>query len=139
MSEAANRKTAAQNTGAYSYRLGAIFYVLWGVWHLQVVYNLYNSATSLQEPTRARLSQGAFHILAFVLCAIFVGIFLNWKNSRTGYWINLLAIAWTEIGLFFIIFPSLPTLPPSIFVGPVLWIIAVALSTIGYLTQPTSP
>lgn len=112
-------------------RAGGICYVLWGLWHLRVVADLWQFAGTQAAPVTTRLEQGAFHILGFALCAIAVGLWLNWRNSRLGYWLNLLAIGWTEIGLFAIVMPSLPALPASIWVGPVLWALAVALTAAG--------
>lgn len=140
-----NRESTVSNApssrglGAWTYKLGGACYALWGLWHLRVVYNLWTYAGAQSGALVPRLEQGAFHILGFALCAIGVGLLMNWKNSRTGYWVNLLAIGWTEIGLFAIIFPALPAIPLLIWVGPVLWILAVAGATAGYLTQPQTP
>ena len=116
-------------------RLGALFYALWGLWHLRVVYRLF-AATSALEPsaTQARLFQGAFHILGFALAAILIALLLNRKNSVTGYWANLLMLSYTEVGLFaFIILPGYSS-PIGIVVGPSLWLLGVVFSTLGFRT-----
>lgn len=128
-------------TGFAWYKVGAIAYILWGLWHIQVVIRLWQLGATLSEPAGigVRLQQGAFHILFFVVCAITIG-FLNWRNSRTGFWINLIAIGWTEIGLFwlFILPGSFPWFPRG-WIGPTLWLIAVVFTTAGQLRQKTTP
>ncbi|MEO1401509.1 MAG: hypothetical protein AAFV72_09730 [Cyanobacteria bacterium J06635_1] len=140
-SAATQRIKTPQGTQFAWYKLGAIAYVLWGIWHLQVVTSLWGLGSTLIEPADlgVRIQQGAFHILFFVLCSILVGAWLNWRNSRIGYWINLITIGWTEIGLFWLfmvpgIFPWLP----KGWIGPALWVIAVALTTLGQLRQTTT-
>ncbi|EDX83002.1 hypothetical protein S7335_383 [Synechococcus sp. PCC 7335] len=123
------------------YKVGAITYILWGLWHLRVVACLWQFGATLAEPAGVgvRLQQGAFHILFFAVCAIAVG-FLNWRNSRIGYWINLFAITWTEIGLFllFILPGTFPWLPTG-WVGPALWVVAVVFTTLGLLRNSQTP
>lgn len=115
-------------------KAGAICYVLWGLWHLPVAWQMY--ASTLSMPAGAvplRLQQNAFHILFFCLAAIFIGAMLNWRNSRIGYWMNLITIGWTEVGLFLIfMLPGLFPWLPTGFIGPVLWLTAVALTTYAY-------
>lgn len=85
-----------------------------------------------------RLQQGAFHILFFVLVSIVVGGRLNWHNERSGYWINLITVGWTEAGLFFLfILPGLFPWLPTGWVGPTLWLVAVAASTSALLFRQT--
>ena len=45
------------------YKVGAVAYALWGLWHLQVVINLWRLGSTLTEPAglSVRIQQGAFH------------------------------------------------------------------------------
>ncbi|MEM9163800.1 MAG: hypothetical protein AAGC54_12120 [Cyanobacteria bacterium P01_F01_bin.4] len=133
-------RNTQQRTRFAWYKVGAIAYILWGIWHLQIVAGLWQLGSTLSEPAGVgvRIQQGAFHILFFVLCAIAIG-FLNWRNSRIGYWINLITIGWTEIGLFwlFMLPGTFPWLPKG-WIGPALWVIAVAFTTAGQLQQTTT-
>ena len=121
------------------HKLGAISYGLWGFWHFRVVVRLFGLAATQIEPgiLQARIYQGAFHILWFAVGAIVIAILFNWRNSRLGYWANLVMIGWTEIGLliFFMLPGYFPWLPTG-FVGPLLWLFAVVVSTLGYYLNP---
>ena len=58
-------------------------------------------------------------------------VFLNWKNSRLGYWLNLGVVGAADIGLFvFLIIPGYMALADG-FSGPLLWLLAFVFSTIG--------
>lgn len=116
------------------YKIGAIFYGLWGLWHVRVVIRLFESATQMEVGSlQARIYQGAFHILWFALGSIAIAILFNWRNSRIGYWANLLMIGWTEVGLFlFFMMPGYFPWLPTGFVGPLIWLQAVAFTTLGH-------
>lgn len=124
--------------GLAAAKAGAACYILWGVWHLRVAWNGYAATLGMPlDPVPLRLQQNAFHILFFALAAIGIGMMLNWRNSRLGYWANLVVIGWTELGLLLIFvqrgaFPWLPTG----FIGPLLWVAAVALTTYAYRAAP---
>jgi hypothetical protein len=120
-------------------KIGAILYGLWGFWHFQVVGQMFQFATTQIEPgiLQARIYQGAFHILWFAVGAIAIAILFNWQNSHIGYWINLIMIGWTELGLLlFFILPGYFSWLPLGFIGPLLWILAVLFSTLGYCFCP---
>lgn len=115
-------------------KIGAAAYVMWGLWHLQIVAGLWQMGAALEDPDiGVRLQQGAFHILFFVIVAVVVGAWLNWRNNTVGYWINLLTVGWTEVGLFFLfILPGLFPWLPTGWVGPVLWLAALTSSSLGF-------
>ncbi|MEL7223951.1 MAG: hypothetical protein AAF810_14035 [Cyanobacteria bacterium P01_D01_bin.36] len=121
------------------YKIGAVFYGLWGFWHFRIVAKIFEFAATQMETgvLQARIYQGAFHILWFAVGAIAIAILFNWRNSRLGYWANLLMIGWTEVGLFlFFMLPGyFPWLPDG-FVGPLVWLLAVVFSTLGYCLNP---
>lgn len=121
------------------HKVGAIFYGLWGFWHFQVVTKMFEFASTQMETgiLQARIYQGAFHILWFAVSAIAIAIIFNWRNSRLGYWANLIMIGWTEVGLFlFFVLPGYFLWLPTGFIGPLLWIFAVLFSTLGYCFNP---
>ncbi len=82
---------------------------------------------------QGRIYQDAFYLLFFALFGIVVAITLNWKNSKLGYWLNAIVISAADIGFIVtILIPAyLPLFPGSI--GPILWLIALTLTTIGVL------
>lgn len=112
-------------------KIGAGAYVLWGLWHLRVVTGMFQSAAKMEDIVlQARIFQGAFHILFFVLFAIVVAWWTA-QNNRLAYWAQLLTIGWTEVGLFlFFMLPGLFPWLPSAWIGPTLWILAVATTTL---------
>ena len=55
---------------------------------------------------RGKINQGAWDLLFVALTAIIVAVAYNWRNSRVGYWVNLLMTSIADIG--FVIFVLLP-------------------------------
>lgn len=134
----ASQPSKPVRSGVVAAKLGACCYILWGLWHLMVVWSGYQSAVQMPAgPIPLRLQQNAFHILFFVAAAIGIGAFFNWRNSRLGYWANLLSIGWTEVGLLliFVLPGAFPWLPTG-FIGPLLWVLAVVLTTYAYRAAP---
>jgi hypothetical protein len=80
---------------------------------------------------QARIFQGAWNLLFFALFAIFVAVAMNWRNNRTGYWLNLGVVSFTDMG--FIVVVLMPGYAPIVpgGLGPLLWIVAVIFSSIG--------
>ncbi|MCV3270066.1 hypothetical protein [Roseobacter sinensis] len=112
-------------------KIGAVAYVLWGLWHIRVVIRMFQAAAAMEDPAlQARIFQGAFHILFFAVFAIVVAWWIA-RNNRISYWAQLLTIGWTEVGLFlFFMLPGLFPWWPSGWIGPTLWIVAVATTTV---------
>lgn len=115
-------------------KLGAVTYVLWGLLHIQAARLVYMLGQSLEPGmVQGRIYQGAWNLLFFALFGIVVAILLNWKNSRLGYWLNLVVISAADIGFIVaILMPGyVPLIPGGI--GPLLWVLALAFSTLGIL------
>jgi len=123
-------------------RLGAVAYVLWGLLHIQAARLVYMLGNSLEpgmvqgriyEEVQGRIYQDAFNLLFFALFAIVVAVALNWKNSRPGYWLNLVVVSAADIGfiLYLLVPGHVPLIPGG--AGPLLWIIAVIFSTLGIM------
>jgi hypothetical protein len=83
---------------------------------------------------QGRIYQDAWNLLFFALFGIAVGVILNWKNSRLGYWLNLIVVSAGDIGYIgFVLIPGhVPFMPGAL--GPILWILAVIFSTIGLMS-----
>ncbi|MBO9379636.1 hypothetical protein GG804_22955 [Sphingomonas histidinilytica] len=114
-------------------RIGAIFYILWGVFHLMAAKAVFGLADLANGMTRARLQQDAFYLLAFAVAGMAIAVLLNWRNDRWGYWLNAVLLAVADIP--FIIFVLIPGLTPPWpgLAGPLLWAVAFGLTTIGRL------
>jgi len=115
-------------------RIGALLYVLWGVLHIVAAYKVYALGQPLgQGIIQGRIYQDAWNLLFFALFGIVVAILYNWKNSKIGYWLNLIVISVGDIGFIItILVPGyLPLFPGSL--GPIIWLLALAFSTVGIL------
>jgi hypothetical protein len=115
-------------------KLGAVTYVLWGLLHIQAARLVYMLGQSLEPGmVQGRIYQGAWNLLFFALFGIVVAILLNWKNSRLGYWLNLVVISAADIGFIVtILMPGYVPLFPGV-IGPLLWALALVFSTLGIL------
>ncbi len=113
-------------------RLGAAFYVLWGLLHLYAAW-LGFQITSNEALAQAKLEQAAWNLGYIALFAIVIAVFFNWRNSRAGYFLNLATISITDIG--FLIFVYGPGLSSDL-LGPALWILGAIFSTIAMLKAP---
>lgn len=119
-------------------KLGAIMYVLWGLLHLEAARKVFElGATLAPGDLQGRIYQNAWNLLFFAVFALAVGLWMNWKNNRQGYWLNLAATSAADVGfILFILIPGYVSLFPGI-MGPVLWLLAVIFSTLGTFTQST--
>ena len=115
-------------------KLGAVTYVFWGLLHIQAARLVYMLGQTLEPGmVQGRIYQGAWNLLFFALFGIVVAILLNWKNSRLGYWLNLVVISAADIGFIVaVLVPGyVPLFPGGI--GPLLWVLALVFSTLGIL------
>ena len=115
-------------------KVGAVAYVMWGILHIQAARLVFLLGDSL-EPSmvQGRIYQDAFNLLFFAIFGIAVAVWLNWRNSRLGYWLNLVVISAADIG--FIVYVLLPGYVPLVpgGLGPLLWVVAIIFSTLGIL------
>lgn len=115
-------------------RIGAILYVFWGILHIVAAYKVLVLGQSLEQGmVQGRLYQDAWNLLFFALFGIAVAVFYNWRNSKIGYWLNLVVVSAGDIGFIItILIPGyLPLFPGSL--GPILWLLALAFSTLAIL------
>ena len=122
-------------------KIGAIAYVLWGLLHIQAARLVYMLGQSLEPGmVQGRIYQGAWSLLFFALFSIVVAVMLNWKNSRLGYWLNLIVISVADIGFIVaILMPGYAPMVPGA-LGPLLWLLALFFSTLGILkSRPAAP
>jgi hypothetical protein len=122
-------------------RIGAVFYVIWGVLHLNAARTIFTLGQPLNPGmVQARLYQDAWNILFGAITVIAVGTTMNWRNSRTGFWINLVLVVLLDLAfVIYILVPGYAPLWPGL-EGPVAGLIAVAFSTVGLIgprQQPT--
>src|SRR5262245_44576759 len=116
------------NTGLA--RIGAAFYVLWGLLHYTAAHGVYQFAQSTPLTIEhGQLEQLAFYLASFATAAI-VFATLNWRNSPLGFWCNAVAISIADIPfILFVLVPGYMPVWPGI-AGPVLWIAGLACTAI---------
>jgi len=120
-------------------KLGAVTYVLWGLMHIQAARFVFMLGQTLEPGmVQGRIYQDAWNLLFFALFGIVVAVTLNWKNSRLGYWLNLVVVSAGDIGFIItILVPGyIPLLPGGL--GPVLWVIALIFSTLGIMAAASN-
>jgi hypothetical protein len=140
----------------YAQRIGAMLYILWGLLHILAgvwmldklsseggrgLLAMIGTAVPRDElPTAVGgVAEGVlgFHSWNMIWLgafALIVGAFLNWRNSRIGYWSNLGVVGAADLGLIFAhLLPGHMALADG-FLGPALWALAALFSTIGILT-----
>lgn len=114
-------------------KIGAVCYVLWGVIHLFVAYNIFALGGTRQPGSvvQARIWQDAAFILATALITIYVAIKMNWRNDILGWKINLCLVSFSSVvyAVFFV-FPGVISIGRGITL-PGLWILALAFTTFG--------
>ena len=127
-----NSQDRAMSKGTALARLGAICYVLWGLVHYNAAYGAFKLASQVPASMqRARLQQDAFYLAFFATTGIVVGIALNWRNNRLGFWLNAIAVSTADIPfVVFVLLPGYVPFWPGV-LGPALWIPALICTAIG--------
>ena len=138
----------------HAHRIGAVFYVLWGLLHVWAGADLLRADAldqlallstdplpnqalpqALQPLVHAALSFHAYNLLWFGLFAVVVAISLNWRNNRIGYWVNLAVVGADDVGLLlFLILPGHLSFAEA-GLGPALFALAAVFSTLGVLQR----
>ena len=112
-------------------KLGSVTYVLWGLLHLEAARRVYILGQSIDPGMiQARIYQDAWSLLFFAIFGIVVAVWLNWRNSYMGYWLNVVVVSAGDLGfIFFVLVPGyVPLVPGGL--GPLLWILALIFSTL---------
>jgi hypothetical protein len=64
---------------------------------------------------------------------------MNWRNSRTGFWINLTLVSLLDFAfVLFVIVPGYAPLWPGL-QGPIAWLIAAACTAVGLAAHRNEP
>ena len=127
-----NTNTVRKSTTNIAAKIGAIFYIMWGILHIYVGIMVLSKllAHGLPIGTDAGRSVMYFWLATIIgVQATLIGIFLNWRNDRAGYWLNMGISTAGDVGL--VIFMMIPgNLPFDQGIsGPILWAHALIFST----------
>jgi len=117
-------------------KIGAVFYVLWGVLHVLAALEEFALGSGLEPGlVQGKINQGAWDLLFFALAAMVIAVRLNWRNDTLGYWLNLLIVSIADIGfIIFVLLPGHVGLFPGI-LGPVFWLLGAIFTTIDVRTK----
>ena len=120
------------------HQIGAVLYVLWGLLHLFAAFQVFKLGSSQERGmVQGRIYQNAWNLAYFAIFVTVIAVAYNWKNSSSGYWLNLVTASITDIGfILFILVPGYLPLRPGI-LGPALWILAIIFSTLGIISAPS--
>ncbi len=117
-------------------RAASMCYVAWGLFHLYVSWDIASLGLLETGIVQARLFQLAAYMLSISAFVIVVAIWLNWRNSRIGYWLNICMAGWADlIWVLVVVLPGYVGLargliPPAIFLSSaILSTLAVRLRT----------
>lgn len=118
-------------------RIGTVLYVAWGLLHYMATYGVYQMGRGVPPGmVQGRLFQGAFYLFCFATTAIALAINLNWRKSRTGFWLNALIVGIADVPfILFVLIPGYRPLWPGV-VGPALWVAAIIFTGLGQM-RPT--
>jgi hypothetical protein len=137
----------------YAPKIGAVFYVLWGLLHIAggavllqtlsakgataVLATIGSAVPPAELPlisggvTGAILAYYAWNILWVGLLVVVVGVRLNWHNNRMGYWLNLAIVSAVDLGLTYTLLAPGYMAPTDGGLGLALWLPAAIFSSIG--------
>lgn len=117
----------------FAARMGAVFYGIWGLLHISIGYSVYLSGLNQESGiVQGRVFQIGFLLGASGVAALAIARW-NWVNNSAAYWSNLWLTTVVDIGfLLFIQFPGYAPISRGL-PGPITWLAALILSTIGYL------
>lgn len=127
-----NSQDRAMSKGTALARLGALCYVLWGLVHYNAAYGLFQLAgTAPVSMVRGRLQQDGFYLAGLATIGIVVGVWLNWRNDRVGFWMNAVAVSLGDIPFVsFVLLPGYMPFWPGV-LGPALWVAGLSFTTLG--------
>jgi FtsH-binding integral membrane protein len=130
----------SRSEGNVAAKIGGALYVAWGALHLVAAWGIHVLAASLPPGIAyGRMEQAGWHLAVFALLAMALGISLNWRNDRAGYWINLVVVAAVDVGfVLLLVVPGYIPVSVGSLAGPIVYVVAAVFSTIGRLSPDTA-
>jgi hypothetical protein len=115
-------KLSAKAIG-WTARISALLYTAWAVFHLKVAWDIMQLGLTQNGIAQGRTFQLAAYMLTIALFVLVVAVALNWRNSISGYWLNLCVAGWADaVWLIVVVLPGYVGLvrgvvPPAIFLA----------------------
>ena len=103
-------------------RLGALCYIAWGIFHINVAHDIYALGSAQTGIARGRMYQLAAYMLCIALFAIVTGAAGNWRNGVRSYWLTLIVVGWADlVWVLVVVVPGYAPLlrgllPPAVYV-----------------------
>jgi hypothetical protein len=115
-------------------KIGAVFYVLWGLLHYTAAYGVYHVGLTMPSGiVQGRLFQEAFYLAALATSGIVLAATMNWHNTRTGFWLTALILGVGDIPfILFVLVPGYAPFWPGI-LGPALWVAGMVFTGLGQI------
>ncbi|MCC6998936.1 MAG: hypothetical protein IT370_30265 [Deltaproteobacteria bacterium] len=143
------------------HKVGAVFYLLWGLLHVVAGATLVGSALTDLDGHLREIGTGAqaaqlpavgghpvvsaivaFHSFNMVWIGLLVALIavrLNWRNARSGYWLNLALAGFLDLGLLvFLLVPGTMAWSDG-WLGPALFAGGALFSTLGRRRRAAAP
>lgn len=141
-------------------KIGAIFYVLWGILHIVVgivpvlafltagprqmltsIPGMQAVPATIEEPLRQAtffIAQHYFNLAAVGILAIIVALTLNWNNRPLGFWTNLVVLGLVDLS--FVLAEMVPGYMPLEMgiIGPILYIMGAIFTGWALVRAPHS-
>jgi hypothetical protein len=103
-------------------RLGALFFAIWGVFHVYVAWQICTLALTQNGIAQVRTLQLAAYMLTIALFAVVIALWRNWRNDRLGYWLNLWVVSWADIiWVLVVVLPGYVPLARGL-IAPAFWL-----------------
>ena len=78
-------------------RLGALCYIAWGLFHVDVAHDIYTLGSAQTGIAQGRLYQLAAYMLSIAVFAVLTAAVGNWRNGERSYWLNLIVVGWADL------------------------------------------
>ena len=111
-------------------RLGALFFAIWGVFHVYVAWQICTLALTQNGIAQGRTLQLAAYMLTIALFAVVIALWRNWRNDRLGYWLNLWVVSWADIiWVLVVVLPGYVPLARGM-IPPAFWLAGALCTTL---------
>ncbi len=111
-------------------RLGALFFAIWGVFHVYVAWQICTLALTQNGIAQGRTLQLAAYMLTIALFAVVIALWRNWRNDRLGYWLNLWVVSWADIiWVLVVVLPGYVPLARGL-IAPAFWLSGALCTTL---------
>jgi hypothetical protein len=111
-------------------RLGALFFSIWGVFHIYVAWQIYALGLTQNGIAQGRTFQLAAYMLTIAVFVVVIALSRNWRNDRLGYWLNLVVVSWADmVWVLVVVLPGYIPVARGL-IPPAFWLAGALCSTL---------